>query len=64
MASVFVLHHVHVQEDGVEDVKFIGAYSSREVGRLRGAPEPSTGFLGFSGRLSRRRVPRRSGPLG
>ena len=30
MASVFVLQHVHSQEDGVEDIKFIGVYSSRE----------------------------------
>ena len=30
MASVFVLQHVHSQEDGVEDVKFIGVYSSQE----------------------------------
>ena len=30
MASVFVLQHVHAREDGVEDVKFIGVYSSRE----------------------------------
>ena len=30
MASVFVLQHVHSREDGVEDVKFIGVYSSRE----------------------------------
>jgi homoserine kinase type II len=30
MASVFVLQHVHSQEDGVEDVKFIGVYSSRQ----------------------------------
>jgi hypothetical protein len=30
MASVFVLQHVHTREDGVEDVKFIGVYSSRE----------------------------------
>ena len=30
MASVFVLQHVHSREDGVENVKFIGVYSSRE----------------------------------
>jgi hypothetical protein len=30
MASVFVLQHVHSREDGSEDVKFIGVYSSRE----------------------------------
>lgn len=28
MAIVFVLQHVHEREDGVEDVKFIGVYSS------------------------------------
>ncbi len=28
--SVFVLQHVHSMEDGGEDVKFIGVYSSRE----------------------------------
>ena len=50
MASVFVLQHVHSREDGVEDMKFIGVYSSREkaqearkrVGRLcgfKGAPD-------------------------
>jgi hypothetical protein len=30
MASVFVVQHVHGMEDGTEDVKFIGVYSSRE----------------------------------
>jgi hypothetical protein len=30
MPSVFVLQHVHLQEDGVEDVKLLGVYSSRE----------------------------------
>jgi hypothetical protein len=30
MATVFVVQHVHTREDGVEDVKFIGVYSSRE----------------------------------
>lgn len=43
MASVFVLQHVHEREDGAEDVKFIGVYSSREkaqaaVARLAGLP--------------------------
>lgn len=28
MASVFVLQHVHEQDDGGEDVKFVGVYSS------------------------------------
>ena len=43
MASVYVLQHVNSREDGVEDVKFIGVYSSREkaqaaVVRLGGQP--------------------------
>jgi hypothetical protein len=29
MASVFVVQHVHSRDDGSEDVKFIGVYSSR-----------------------------------
>lgn len=43
MASVFVLQHVHSQEDDIEDVKLIGVYSSREkaqeaVTRMGGLP--------------------------
>lgn len=43
MESVFVLQHVHAREDGIEDVKFIGVYSSREkaqaaMARLRRLP--------------------------
>lgn len=43
MASVFVLHHVHAREGGLEDVKFIGVYSSRvkaqqAVARMVGLP--------------------------
>jgi homoserine kinase type II len=30
MTRVFVLQHVHARQDGTEDVKFIGVYSSRE----------------------------------
>lgn len=30
MPNVFVLQHVHSMEDGAEDVKFIGVYSSHE----------------------------------
>ena len=30
MNSAFVLHHVHEMDDGDEDVKFIGVYSSRQ----------------------------------
>ena len=52
MASVFVLQHVHSREDGVEDVKFIGVYSSREkaqaavarLGRLPGFADALNGF--------------------
>jgi hypothetical protein len=52
MASVFVLQHVHTQEDGAEDVKFIGVYSSREradaavarLGRLPGFADTPDGF--------------------
>jgi hypothetical protein len=52
MASVFVLQHVHTREDGGEDVKFIGVYSSREkadaavarLGRLPGFSEVPDGF--------------------
>ena len=52
MASVFVLQHVHSQANGVEDVKFIGVYSSREkadaavarLGRLPGFSEAPDGF--------------------
>ncbi len=52
MASVFVLQHVHTREDGVEDVKFIGVYSSREkaqaavarLGRQPGFADAPDGF--------------------
>ena len=52
MASVFVLQHVHLREDGVEDVKFIGVYSSREkadaaVARLSCLPGFSDAPDGF-----------------
>ena len=33
MRSVFVLQHVRSSEDDVEDVKFIGVYSSRDKAR-------------------------------
>lgn len=41
--AVFVLHHGHVLEDGEEDVKLIGCYSSRAaadaaIQRLRHKP--------------------------
>jgi hypothetical protein len=41
--SVFVLHHVHEHEDGEEDVKLIGVYSTREKAeeaRLRLLQQP------------------------
>jgi hypothetical protein len=52
MAKVYVLHHVHSEEDGAEDVKFIGVYSSREnaqaamtrLGQAPGFAEASAGF--------------------
>jgi hypothetical protein len=52
MASVFVLQHVHTQEDGVEEVKFIGVYSAREkaqaaverLNRLPGFADAPDGF--------------------
>lgn len=52
MPSVFVLQHVHSTGDGVEDVKLIGVYSSREkaeaaVGRLGRAPGFSEEPAGF-----------------
>ena len=52
MASVFVLQHVHSREDGAEDVKFIGVYSSREkadaaVVRLSRLPGFSSAPDGF-----------------
>lgn len=41
--DVFILHHVHTFEDGNEDVKLIGVYSSHEsaaaaIERLRQQP--------------------------
>ena len=52
MTSVFVLQHVHETADGVEDVKLIGVYSSREkaqeaVARLGGVPGFSDAPDGF-----------------
>ncbi len=52
MTSVFVLQHVNSGEDGVEDVKFIGVYSSREkaqaavarLGSLPGFADAADGF--------------------
>jgi hypothetical protein len=52
MATVFVVQHVHEQQDGDEDVKLIGVYSSREtaaaaVARLRRQPGFSDTPEGF-----------------
>jgi hypothetical protein len=52
MASVFVIQHIHTREDGAEDVKFIGVYSSREkadaavtrLSRLPGFSDAPDGF--------------------
>ena len=52
MTSVFVLQHVHSRNDGAEDVKFIGVYSSREkadaavarLSRLPGFADAPDGF--------------------
>lgn len=52
MTSVFIVQHVHEHEDGNEDVKFIGVYSSREqadaavvrLRRLPGFADAPTGF--------------------
>ena len=52
MTIVFVVQHVHSREDGEEDVKFIGVYSSREKAdgalvRLRRLPGFSDAADGF-----------------
>ncbi|HJT30869.1 MAG TPA: hypothetical protein VJ783_02300 [Pirellulales bacterium] len=52
MTNVYVVQHVHSMEDGSEDVKFIGVYSSREnaraaAARLGRAPGFSTVPDGF-----------------
>ncbi len=52
MTSVFVLQHVHELAGGVEDIKLIGVYSSREkaqaavarLGRVPGFVEAPDGF--------------------
>jgi len=53
MTSVFVVQHVHTRDDGEEDVKFVGVYSSREkadaaVSRLSGQPGFADAPDGFS----------------
>lgn len=52
MTSVFVLQHVHEMEDGAEDVKFIGVYSSSQkaseaIARLSNVPGFSEAPNGF-----------------
>ena len=52
MTKVYVLQHVHSLDDGAEDVKFIGVYSSREnaqaaIVRLGQAPGFSEAPAGF-----------------
>lgn len=52
MTKVYVLQHVHLLDDGAEDVKFIGVYSSREnaqeartrIGHTSGFSEALDGF--------------------
>ena len=52
MTRVYVLQHVHTADDGAEDVKLIGVYSSREnaqaaITRLVQAPGFSDAPDGF-----------------
>ena len=52
MTKAYVLQHEHVREDGAEDVKFIGVYSSRDnaqaaITRLGQAPGFSEALAGF-----------------
>jgi hypothetical protein len=52
VTKVYVVQHEHVREDGSEDVKFIGVYSSREkaqaaIARLSQAPGFSEALAGF-----------------
>jgi hypothetical protein len=52
LTKVYVLQHVHPLEDGAEDVKFIGVYSSREnaqaavtrLGQVPGFCDAPAGF--------------------
>ena len=53
MASVYVVQHVHSRDDGNDDAKFVGVYSSREtaneaVSRLSLQPGFSETIDGFS----------------
>jgi hypothetical protein len=52
VTKVYVLQHEHVIEDDMEDVKFIGVYSSREkaqaaIARLSQAPGFAVAVDGF-----------------
>jgi hypothetical protein len=52
LTKVYVLQHVHSPDDGVEDIKFIGVYSSREnaqaaIMRMSQAPGFSDAPTGF-----------------
>jgi hypothetical protein len=52
VTKVYVLQHVHSLDDGGEDVKFVGVYSTRDnaqaaVARLRRAPGFSDAPDGF-----------------
>jgi hypothetical protein len=52
LTKLYVLQHVHSLEDGGEDVKFIGVYSSRAnaqaaITRLSQAPGFSDAVAGF-----------------
>jgi hypothetical protein len=52
LTTVYVLQHAHALDDGAEDVKFIGVYSSRQnaqaaISRLRQAPGFSEAPAGF-----------------
>lgn len=42
---VYILHHVHIFEDGTQDVKLIGVYSSK--GRALHAKDNVKNALGF-----------------
>ncbi len=52
MTKAYVLQHVHPTDDGADDVKFVGVYSSREnaqaaISRLREASGFSEAPAGF-----------------
>jgi len=52
MSQVFLVQHVHERDDGSEDVKVVGVYSSREaaehaIARLGGLPGFAESREGF-----------------